>query len=1008
MVLLASAIALRTFLGCSADAKSGANDGSGDEPSAGSGGSETPPDGGLGDGGNPYGNDAAADGGDGSVGSGEPCASTSCNPGQRCERDGAAAKCVDKSCADLQCGEDERCAVHALGGHVCVADSCNADVECPADAHCADHHCKPDVCSAGARVCHGQSVFECSSNGGEELSHFSCDNSTSFDSKCVEPTAGQATCTCLDDWDCPAFTICETGTCQGTGVAASCSLPPIPFSDTPPAVEVQWGGQSQANSKAFDGTAAHAEAPWSKFGQVLDTPIVANLDDDNGDGLINELDFPEILFIAHEGNNAWSNGVVRAIHGGGPNKGADYFARCGTKLWTRAKPSAEACADGDPDGDSGAPVAVGDLDNDGVPEIVYTTESNTFRILSNTGELKYTLSKAWTSGTDGETVAIANLDYSGYAEILVGQMVYVLGPDGAAGSGGIKVTHMLKGNGSLGSNDNNSSMVCPADVIPSRPGQEIVAGATLYGMPATLPTCATPPCDGTLETVWDAHTIAGDSSITGQGFCAVADVWGSDFARAPGPDNKPDGKPEVILIDQGDLTIISGETGVIIDDRNLGGGDRGGAPNVDDFDGDGYMEVGSALRDFYTVVDLQDPTPGTTGSCSAWTTVIARLDLPNGAHNPNPKRNPGGTNAGGDCSKDADCDAAAVCNLTIGQCVCLHNGWRRDSDDDSSKATSSSVFDFNGDGSAEAIYNDECDFRVYDGRSGEVLFSQLSRSRTGIENPVVADVDNDGNAEVVTGMNTAVNGRCDYDAPAPNNGVPQGPNGIRVWGDPSDTWVSARRIWNQQSYSVTNVTESGAIPEHAPDSWRSWGGRVYNTYRSQPRSYGVAPDLTVVGVGVSSPGAQCGTLSDNIDIAFEIKNEGDLRVGPGVAVRFFGSWGNTEEELKNGSNAPLEVKLTQSLEPGHSVVLTSHFAEQNNQRDTLPEKVRVVVDPSSGSQPNGAERECHEDNNARTAAVDPGKQRPDLAVEIGTIVIECPDVKVPTTVRNMGSASAQH
>ena len=90
-----------------------------------------------------------------------------------------------------------------------------------------------------------------------------------------------------------------------------------------------------------------------------------------------------------------------------------------------------------------------------------------------------------------------------------------------------------------------------------------------------------------------------------------------------------------------------------------------------------------------------------------------------------------------------------MCNATIGHCVCLHNGWKRDSDDDSSRATSSSVFDFNGDGAAEVLYNDECEFRVYEGQSGEVLFAAMSRSRTGIENPVVADVDNDGNAEVV-------------------------------------------------------------------------------------------------------------------------------------------------------------------------------------------------------------------------------------------------------------------
>ena len=42
---------------------------------------------------------------------------------------------------------------------------------------------------------------------------------------------------------------------------------------------------------------------------------------------------------------------------------------------------------------------------------------------------------------------------------------------------------------------------------------------------------------------------------------------------------------------------------------------------------------------------------------------------------------------------------------------------------------------------------------------------------------------------------------------------------------------------------MTNVTEGGSIPLHEPESWKPYNGRIYNTYRSQPRNYGVAPDL---------------------------------------------------------------------------------------------------------------------------------------------------------------------
>lgn len=943
--------------------------------------------------------------GDGSTGDGSagdtdssaprgPCEVLSCNPGQRCVNDAGSARCVDMTCEQLTCGATQRCDAHPEGGHVCADNSCSGDFSCGADSFCNAGVCKADVCTAGARHCDGQKVFECGDNGGADAMRFMCQTVSYFESMC-SVTPDTATCTCQDDWDCPAYTVCESGKCEGTGAAPSCSLPAIRFSDTPPTVELFWGGPNRDNANAHDATAAQTPAPWADFSQVVDTPIVANLDDDNGDGLINELDFPEILFITHKGNNPWSNGVVRAIHGGGPHKGADFFARCGTRFWTEGMAAPAACADADADGDSGAAMAVGDLNNDGLPEIVYTTEGNTFRILDHTGALVYTLTTAYSLNGEGDTPSIANLDFAGYAEIILGRNVYMLGE---AVGGGITVTRILVGTGAKGTNQ-GATMACVADIIPGTPGLEIAAGATLYKLPATIPACATPPCtDLALETVWNATLVAGNTGLTGEGFCGVADVWGADFTLPPGPNNRPDGKPEVILIDNGDLTILDGATGKIISDRPLGGGDRGGAPNVDDFDGDGFMEVGSALQNFYIVADLQTST-GVGGSCPDWPTEIERKDKPNGAHNPNPKRMPGGT-----CTADNQCDPAAVCNKSIGHCVCLHNGWKRNSDDSSSKATSSSVFDFNGDGAAEAIYNDECDFRVYDGSSGEVLFSQPSRSRTGIENPVVADVDNDGNAEVVTGMNTAEVDRCDDDL----NKIPTGPNGIRVWGDPTDTWVSARRIWNEQSYHVTNVTEGGAILSHEPESWKPWSGRLYNTYRSQPRSFGVAPDLTVVGIGVSSPDAKCGSLSDNIDIAFEIENAGDLRVGPGVVVRFFGTWDGTEQALLGMNGMPLEVALQQSLEPGKSTILKVNFAKSYNAKDSLPTQVRVVVDPTSGAQPNGAERECHEDNNAKTAPVEPGKVRADLTVEILAVMLDCPNLKVQTKVKNVGTAVASN
>jgi hypothetical protein len=54
------------------------------------------------------------------------------------------------------------------------------------------------------------------------------------------------------------------------------------------------------------------------------------------------------------------------------------------------------------------------------------------------------------------------------------------------------------------------------------------------------------------------------------------------------------------------------------------------------------------------------------------------------------------------------------------------------------------AFDFLGDGVAEAIYADETQIYVFDGKTGQINLTSPRQSGTLIEYPVVADVDNDG------------------------------------------------------------------------------------------------------------------------------------------------------------------------------------------------------------------------------------------------------------------------
>ncbi len=992
-----------TVLGCSgSDDSGGGSEFPGTGGSSASGGSSGSA--GSGGGGNNGGSlvvpDGGATGGTGAAGSGggpgDPCSTAGCGEGQRCEIEDGAAACVDNECGDLSCSATEECALADDGGpgHVCRSIACNEDVDCSADRHCNGGVCVDDVCTPGTGSCSGDEVVQCESNGSAVTARYTCGSEAHFVSMCEESAAGAATCSCQDDWDCPAHTECEVGSCVGTGRAPTCSLPPVPFGDVPPQVEFQWGGIALSDDDARDG--AGMPSPFARFSHVAGTPVVANLDDDNGDGLINELDFPEIVFTSYI-SPLDGNAVVRAVHGGGPNKGKDYFARCGDTLWQAGDDVSMPCSSSAPDGVSSGVVAVADLDGDGVPEVLYPTERNTVRVLNNRGEL-VTESAAGTWPDKGATVTVANLDNAGFAEVVVGRNVYQLGHDD---DGALVFTALFRGSGPQGVQPSfdHGPMACVAD-LAGGDEQEIVVGTKLYRMPsppsgverqADCPGGDTSDyCTGTLEVVWNAATVnTGELAIPSSqrdGYCAVADVLGADPVAAPGPDNPPDGRAEVILIADGYLVILDGETGERQRFIDLAGGDDGGAPNIDDFDGDGFMEIATALSAFYTIVDLQEPSE----ACPAWPSALDKSTAD--TLGDNPARDPGGA-----CTSNADCSDASVCGGQ-GQCVCLHNGWKRRTEDDSSRSTSSSVFDFNGDGSAEVVYNDECHLRVYDGLSGRILYTRESPSRTVIENPVVADVDNDGNAEIVTVMNTETVQCSEF------SGRDDLPNGLRVWGDPTDTWVAARRIWNQQSYHVTNVTESGGILAHPPASHLDYNGRYYNTYRSQPRSHGVAPDLTVSALGVSAPGSGCSSmLAEMVDITFVVKNIGDLRVGPGVEVALHGIWLDPalDEPLYTDADRtlPLTATIQNSLEPGASVMLAVPYDVASSSTGTLPDRVRAVVDGQN------AERECNEDNNQLEQAVDPAETLADLRVELGALG-SCPSPTVPTTVYNDGTAPA--
>lgn len=388
--------------------------------------------------------------------------------------------------------------------------------------------------------------------------------------------------------------------------------------------------------------------------------------------------------------------------------------------------------------------------------------------------------------------------------------------------------------------------------------------------------------DGRLDivsanTVYDADgTLVWQNTAAPDGFVAVADMT-------------LDGKPDVVSISGGNARVLSGVDGAIIfGPVAIPGGGVGGAPTVADFDGDGRPEFAAAGKGFYAVYDLDcvgDPVP------------------------------------------------AELCSTGRNDGIL----WSVPVQDISSSVTGSSVFDFEGDGKAEVVYNDECHLYILSGENGSELLKMANSSRTAAEYPLIVDVDADGNSEFIVPAN---------DDQIVRDGCAVGTHGVLAFGDANDKWVRTRRVWNQHSYHVTNVEASGAIPVRENDSW---SGDGLNNYRQNVQGAGVfnAPDLSVAGLSVNT--SSCPSA---ITIQAQIANTGSLGVDTGVPVGFY------QGVLPDGVLLGFDT-TTVPLLPGQSETLFMEFSPPLG--DIGPWDFYVTVDDEAAGL--SLSLECGENNN---------------------------------------------
>ncbi|WP_409425213.1 MULTISPECIES: choice-of-anchor A family protein [unclassified Pseudoalteromonas] len=139
-----------------------------------------------------------------------------------------------------------------------------------------------------------------------------------------------------------------------------------------------------------------------EYVQVVTTPVTAQLNDDNGDGNIDNNDIADVIVVTYEGKASSRPGLVRAL------SGID-----GTELWNYEN--------GGVFSDPRNSIATADLDGDGIVEIVLNDYSSpVVQIVNNLGQVKKELEK---SGKPLGAVTLSDINNDGVVEIVTGNNV---------------------------------------------------------------------------------------------------------------------------------------------------------------------------------------------------------------------------------------------------------------------------------------------------------------------------------------------------------------------------------------------------------------------------------------------------------------------------------------------------------------------------------------------------------------------------------------------------------
>ncbi|MBQ6155123.1 MAG: VCBS repeat-containing protein [Bacteroidales bacterium] len=487
-------------------------------------------------------------------------------------------------------------------------------------------------------------------------------------------------------------------------------------------------------------------------------------------------------------------------------------------------------------------------------------------------------------------VSVTDFNYDGWPEVYVGNAVYDAATLKRLCAG---PSNGNKGQCWRGSNTEkaNNAMSFAADVLgDSLP--ELICGNTIYNVNITSRT------DVSLNSVTELKTISIPSRIPQDGNVAVADF-------------NLDGQMDVLVVIDGtsntftdtayiyaynpvteEILFVQSHYAMTI-----------GYPLVGDIDGDDYLE--------FVYIDYKKPV--------SISRITAIKFIPQ---------------------------------------VGLQTKWQATHTDESGQ-TSMTLFDFNQDGIMEIVYRDQNSLRIING-SGKShktgndtipfynLYTKTMSAGTWKEYPVVADVNGDGAAEIVTCGKV-------------NSGL--GWVGGELWVIGGvHLWAPARPVWNQYLYNVTNINKNLTVPTPLFDNATAFTDphgivrRPFNNFLQQAttldqygRPFVPLADLSIV----EDPHIE---FENNVlTVKMNVCNTGELPFVPPMYVSVFtasGEWVQTEEVIE-------------SLQPGECVTIALTIPQSSLDQFESPYPLRIILNNNGDgtAQYGGLQAECDTANN---------------------------------------------